>query len=134
MSSPYPPELTPARYSHLLELASDYALSHGLVLRPASAPNSTPSTTAAIHAPYALFPSPFPKELFEEAKSLQELYNTLYAKVTLDEEFLEEVVGGAVAKVDEFQGKLYELWKKVSSEGIRQVRLVFTLLPSFTTY
>lgn len=125
MSSPYPPELTSARYSHLLELASDYALSHGLVLRPLAAPNSTPSTTASIHAPYALFPSPFPKGLFEEARSLQGLYNTLYAKVTLDESFLEEVVGGAVAKVDEFQGKLYDLWKQVSTEGIRQVSLIF---------
>lgn len=122
MAAPWPPVLTPAQDDRLLELASDYSLSHGLVLRPVALPHSSPSTTTAIHAPYALFPSPFPRALFEQAKDLQPLYNALYAHVTVADDFLDEVVGGAVAKVDEFQGKLYELWKKVSEEGIKQVR------------
>lgn len=117
----WPPHLSQELNDHLLLLASDWSLSHGLVLRPPAAPNSTPSTTASIHAPYSLFPSPFPRKLFEEAKRLQVLYNTLYSHVSVDNDFLEEVVGGAVSKVDEFQGKLFEIWKKVNDEGIKQV-------------
>ncbi|KAM0749440.1 glutathione synthase [Meredithblackwellia eburnea MCA 4105] len=121
MSPPsWPPSLSPVLESHLLSLSSDYALSHGLVLRPpASAPNP-PSTTSSIHAPYALVPTPFPRTLFAQAKELQPLYNALYAHVTVDEPFLERVLGGAVSKVDEFQGKLLEIWKVVRKEGIKQ--------------
>jgi hypothetical protein len=117
----WPPALTEAQEGHLLSLASDYSLANGLVLRPPAPPGSTPSTTMAIHAPYSLLPSPFLASLFEQAKDLQPLYNALYAHVTVDDAFLDEVVGGAVAKVDEFQGQVYKLWKKVSAEGIKQV-------------
>lgn len=118
----WPPLLAPDVEKSLIDLAADYALSHGLVYRPPTLPHSDgPSTTTAIHAPYSLFPTPFPRHLFEHASELQPLYNALYAHVTVDDAFLDEVVGGAVAKVDDFQGKLYELWKKVSQEGIKQV-------------
>ncbi|ORY76899.1 hypothetical protein BCR35DRAFT_305656 [Leucosporidium creatinivorum] len=117
----WPPSLTTEQESHLLELATDYTLASGLVYRPpAIAPGTTPSTTSAIHAPYSLFPTPFPRHLFQQAQQLQPLYNALYAHVTTDHPFLDEVVGGAVAKVDEFQGKLYELWKQVEQEGVKQ--------------
>lgn len=62
---------------------------------------------------------------------MQPLYNDLYARVTVDDEFLDEVVGGAVAKVDEFQGRLYEIYKQVKSEGVRQVSRIYLLLSLF---
>lgn len=109
--------------SHLLELATDFALGNGLVYRPPTGPNELhPSTTTVVHAPYSLLPTPFPRHLYDQAKVLQPLYNALYAHVTVDDEFLHQVVGGAVAQVDEFQGKLYDLWKQVTAEGIKQVR------------
>lgn len=116
--SDYPPTISPSHESSLLSLSSDYSLSHGLVLRPTSN-----STTSSIHAPYSLYPTPFPSHLFHQALSLQTSYNELYAKITTDDQFLERVVGGNVAKVDEFQGKLYEIWKTVKREGINQVTL-----------
>ncbi|BGP50025.1 Glutathione synthetase [Rhodotorula kratochvilovae] len=117
----WPPQLDAAHEQVLLDLASDYALSHGLVLRPvASSPGASPSQTSAIHAPYSLYPSALPRHLFEQALALQPAYNELYARVTADDEFLEQVVGGAVSKVDEFQGRLYEIWKAVKAEGIKQ--------------
>lgn len=121
MSAVWPPVQTPAQEEALLALASDYALAHGLVLRPVAEAGAGPSTTTAIHAPYALFPTPFPRALFAQAQRLQPLYNALYAQVTVDAPFLEEVVGGAVAKVDEFQGKLYDVWRQVEAEGVKQV-------------
>ncbi|BGP33825.1 Glutathione synthetase [Rhodotorula toruloides] len=113
--SAWPPKLSEEHEQHVLAQAADWALAHGLVLRPLDA-----STASAIHAPYSLFPSPFPRHLFEEAKRLQPLYNDLYARITADDAFLEQVVGGAVSKVDEFQGRLYEIWKQVKKEGIKQ--------------
>jgi glutathione synthase len=114
----YPPRLSLEDEKELLEIASDYSLSHGLVLRPLDL-----STTSSIHAPYSLYPSPFPKRLFNQAINLQKSYNELYAKITTDDEFLEKVIGSSnVIKVDEFQKNLYEIWKFVKSEGIKQVK------------
>ncbi|KAK4692246.1 glutathione synthase, partial [Phenoliferia sp. Uapishka_3] len=119
--STWPPSLTDSAQSSLLSLAADYSLSHGLIYRPpASTPSSTPSTTSSIHAPYSLFPAKFPSHLFHKAIALQPLYNALYSHVTVDDAFLEDVLGGAVSKVDEFQGRLLELWKQVRQEGIKQ--------------
>ncbi|GAA5968174.1 hypothetical protein JCM3765_003692 [Sporobolomyces pararoseus] len=113
----YPPSssLTREEEETLLNLASDYSLSTGLVLRP-----TNHSTTTSIHAPYSLYPSPFPKHLFEKAKTLQPIYNELYSKITTNDEFLEKVIGGNVIKVDEFTFKLYQIWKTVKLEGIKQ--------------
>ena len=120
----WPPAQTEEQVAAVLSLASDWALSHGLVLRPVAAASSPPSTTSAIHAPCTLYPSPFPRKLFDQARGLQEIYNSLYASVTVDKEFLEDVVGGAVALVDEFQGRLYEIWRTVEAEGVKQVSKV----------
>lgn len=118
----WPPAQTTPQHEALLSLASDYALSHGLVLRPSATSSvAGPSTTSAIHAPYSLFPSPFPRKLFEQAQGLQEIYNSLYANAAVDGPFLTHVVGGAVALVDEFQGRLYAIWQQVQAEGTQQV-------------
>lgn len=122
LPSTWPPHPSPADQAALLHLANDFALSTGLVLRPALEPTqSSPSLTSVIHAPYSLYPSPFPRHLFEQAKELQPLYNALYAHAAVDDTFLREVVGGAVSKVDEFQGELYRIWEEVKREGVRQV-------------
>lgn len=122
LPSTWPPHQSPADEAALLHLATDYALSTGLVLRPTVQPGQdSPSQTAVIHAPYSLYPSPFPRHLFEQAKQLQPLYNALYAHATVDDAFLREVVGGAVSKVDEFQGELYKIWEEVKKEGVKQV-------------
>jgi hypothetical protein len=75
---------------------------------------------AAIHAPISLFPSPFPRRLFELAKRLQRIYNVLYARVTLDEEFLDSVVG---ATADDFILRLWTIWRRLRAEGLVQVGL-----------
>lgn len=116
-SSDYPPTISSDHETSLLALASDYSLSNGLILRPLDNSN-----TQSIHAPYSLYPTPFPSHLFSQALSLQTRYNELYARITTDDQFLERVVGGNVARVDEFQGKLYEIWKTVKKEGVKQVR------------
>ena len=73
----WPPKLTQAQHDHLLVLATTFALSHGFTLLP---PGATIPPTHAFCAPMSLFPTPFPKGLYNCAKDLQPLYNGLYAR------------------------------------------------------
>ncbi|KAL7419828.1 Glutathione synthetase [Cryptotrichosporon argae] len=116
MSLPtWPPELTDEQQSTLLTLSTSYALSHGFTLLPPS-PTSPPSS--AIPAPLSLLPTPFPRAQYALARSLQPLYNALYARIALDWAFLDAVMGGIVA-VDSFQAELWQGWKRVRG-GLRQ--------------
>ncbi|KAI8998583.1 glutathione synthase [Trametes punicea] len=119
----WPPEVTDEQRLALTLLATTYALSHGLVYLP-PADVQPPAPTSAIHAPLALFPSPFPRKQFELARRLQRLYNVLYARIALDEAFLDRVMGAAqgVGRVDEFTGQLWRLWKRLRDQGISQPR------------
>ncbi|KAF9450553.1 hypothetical protein P691DRAFT_788998 [Macrolepiota fuliginosa MF-IS2] len=115
------PSLECAQLEELTVYATTYAISHGLLYLPPVLPlPKVPS--AAIHAPLALFPSPIPKGLFERAQRLQRIYNVLYSRVALDDEFLDEVMGveNGVGKVDEFIGQLWRGWKTLRDEGIDQ--------------
>lgn len=120
--STWPPAITDEHKKHLTLLATTYALSHGLLYLPVNS-NPPPAPTSAIHAPLALFPSPFPRHLFENAQRLQRIYNVLYARIAMDVDFLDEVMGDrGVATVDEFTGQLWRNWKALRDEGIAQVR------------
>lgn len=110
----WPPQLTPAQTAALTAEATDYALAHGIVYRPAAA---SPPSTHVHHAPISLFPSPFPRSAFHTAIKLQSTLNELYARVALDDAFLERVIGGNVAQVDEFQRGLWDVYKQVRDEG-----------------
>lgn len=125
---PWPPTLSPQQLDHLTFLALDYALSHGLIYRP---PYPTPSThtplsASAISAPISLFPSPFPKDLYQGVLDLQQIYNELYARITMDDEWLDRVVracfwgddGG-----DGFMRDVWQGWKDTKSAGLSQVGL-----------
>lgn len=124
----WPPEVTDQQREALTLQATTYALSHGLIYLPLAAVQP-PAPTSAIHAPLALFPSPFPRKEFERAKNLQRYYNVLYARVALDEAFLDRVMGAeqGVGRVDEFTGQLWRIWKKLRDRGITQVRLICTI-------
>ena len=100
----WPPQLPAAEREELLAHAVDWALAHGLVMRPpfqSNAPSSAPAISATAtatvqHAPFALFPSPVPRQCLETARRLQPLFNRLVHRVaTADRAFLDAVFGGA---------------------------------------
>ncbi|QRV92085.1 glutathione synthase, ATP-binding domain protein [Ceratobasidium sp. AG-Ba] len=105
----WPPSLDDAQGEELTLLASTWALSHGLVYLPAS-PDARGS---AIHAPFTLIPTPFPRNLFERAQKIQKAYNLLYSRIALDRDFLDSIMGdnGGVADVDPFTHSLWKTWK-----------------------
>ncbi|KAF9478219.1 glutathione synthase [Pholiota conissans] len=117
----WPPTLSNGQLEALTLYATTYALSHGLLyLAPAQRQPTIPS--AAIHAPISLFPSPVPRALFDNGRRLQRIYNVLYARIAMDDEFLDEVMGAekGVGKVDKFIGELWRGWKRLRDEGLPQ--------------
>jgi glutathione synthase len=73
----------------------DWTVGNGLAVRPpvSITPAETdPQGILATSAPVTLFPSPFPRICFEQAKAVQTAYNELYAKISQDEEFIDQVV------------------------------------------
>ncbi|KAL7752216.1 Glutathione synthetase [Sorochytrium milnesiophthora] len=121
MSLPsYPPALSALQYDALRDLATDWALSHGLVIRPAAdASSAQPKRGVAVHAPLALFPSPFPRHCYDKAVALQPLFNSLVHKVAHNHAFLASIMD-SLSLVDDFTGKLYNIYKAVQVEGVSQ--------------
>lgn len=116
----WPPALTEDHLRSLTLLSSLWSLSHGFTLLPQS-PTNPP--TSGIPAPLSLLPTPFPRQLYDLAVSLQPIYNALYARIALDWEFLDRVMGGSVSKVDDFQGELWRGWKSVRDQLVQKKQL-----------
>lgn len=93
----YPPALTPGQTQHLTTVANEWAISHGLTVRPPISYTKVDETgSLASAAPFTLFPSRLPMNAFHEALMIQTAYNELYANIAQDEEWLGEVVKGCV--------------------------------------
>lgn len=120
--SKWPPPLTDIQLATLTHHATTYALAHGLTYLPPT-PSRPPSPSSAIHAPISLLPAPVPRDLFQKAQRLQSIYNTLYARVAVDDGFLDQVMGAEVGagQADEFVRRLWQGWKEIREEGIVQV-------------
>ncbi|CAI6088884.1 unnamed protein product [Clonostachys chloroleuca] len=121
-SGAYPPALESHEQEHIIEIIKDWTIGNGLALRPPPAvisPEADPRGISAVSAPVTIFPSPFPKVCFEQAKLVQPAYNELYAAVSRDEEFLKKAVD-EVIDGDEFIGNLWNIHLKVKAEGYTQ--------------
>lgn len=91
----YPPQLTTPEQAKLIQTIKDWSIANGLAVRPGPAiipAEADPNGVAAINAPVTIFPSPFPKQCFQQGQSAQKAYNELYAAVSRDEDFLSQIV------------------------------------------
>jgi len=98
--------------------ATDWAVTHGLVMR---APKTESESTGPLftHAPFALYPSPFPRDCFNFAKLIQTDFNLLVHRISRDHTFLSEVID-EVIHTDSFTGSLWQIFQTVEKEGIAQ--------------
>ncbi|KUJ12738.1 glutathione synthase [Mollisia scopiformis] len=118
----YPPTLSTLDAEHLLCTIKDWSVAHGLTVRPplsVVAAEADPHGILATTAPVTLFPSPFPKACFQQAKSIQKAYNSLYAAIAQDEIFLRDIVQ-EIIEVDDFIAELWQVHLKVKEEGYSQ--------------
>lgn len=91
----YPPAVDEEERARLVEVIKDWAIANGLAVRPPPAlitAETDPNGVLATNVPVTLFPSPFPRVCFDEAKAVQKAYNELYARVSQDEGFLSSMV------------------------------------------
>lgn len=91
----YPPDLDPVEREYILSSIKNWSIEHGLAVRPQPAfvpHENDPHGILATNAPATLFPSLFPRSCFEEARSLQKAYNELYAAISMDEEWLGNIM------------------------------------------
>lgn len=94
-SESYPPDVDGAERERLVEVIKDWAIANGLAVRPPPslvAAGTDPEGVLATNVPVTLFPSPFPRVCFQQAKAVQKAYNELYAGVSRDEDFLSSMV------------------------------------------
>ncbi|KAG0145279.1 hypothetical protein CROQUDRAFT_64015 [Cronartium quercuum f. sp. fusiforme G11] len=105
----WPPSIPIEPLEKLRSIAILYALSNSLILKPI-----TLNHQSAIHAPFTLFPTPFPRHGFEKALRIQTSYNKLYSKISSNSNFLRKVIGNSeIIKVDKFINNLYQIWDKL---------------------
>ena len=93
--SEYPPQLTVEQQEYLVATVKNWTIEHSLAVRPSPAivsEDADPNKVLATNAPVTLFPSPFPKPCFEQARTLQQVYNELYAAIASDEQWLEHIM------------------------------------------
>ncbi|KAL4807785.1 hypothetical protein BDV18DRAFT_136047 [Aspergillus unguis] len=118
----YPPTLNPAQQDFLVKTVKDWATQNGLMVRPAPSFVSeeiNPHGVLATNAPVTLFPSPFPRTCFEEAKALQTVYNQLYAAITCNEQWIGKIMEDLI-DVDDFISNLWKVHLAVQKEGYVQ--------------
>ncbi|KAK2365082.1 glutathione synthetase, chloroplastic [Trifolium repens] len=65
-----------------------------------------------MHAPFALFPTPFPQSKWNQASDLAPIFNELVDRVSLDAQFLQESLS-RTKKVDEFTSRLLDIHSKM---------------------
>ncbi|KAF9978062.1 hypothetical protein BGZ73_003802 [Actinomortierella ambigua] len=107
--------LSDNQLAFLKDTALDFALSHGLVVRPPA----NAGHVGVVNAPVALFPTPFPSKAYQNAIDIQPLYNQLVHDISVDDVFLKEIME-SLSTVDDFVKRLYDLYLLVKSEGIAQ--------------
>jgi hypothetical protein len=119
--SHWPPQLSNCELQELTSQVASYALSNGIQYLPKTITADLSNTPASsIHAPVTLFPSPFPRKLFEQARKLQKIYNVLYARISMDKQFLDEIVEG-LGDPEDFVSQLWRYWKAIPIEDVVQV-------------
>lgn len=115
MKSPISLDVSKNELQDLIEKAKDWALMNGMCLRSKINFNRD----VLQFAPFVLFPSPFPREEFQNACDIQITLNMLIHKVAHDYDFLKETLEETI-KVDDFTRNLFDIYETIHKEGIAQ--------------
>ncbi|XP_055508707.1 glutathione synthetase-like [Leucoraja erinacea] len=100
----------------LTAAAKDAALLQGVLMRTKEDPNSSETIN---YAPFTLFPSPVPTRLFTQAFEVQQDFNVLVDKISMDSEFLKQALASTI-EADGFTARLFSIHSQVLEEGITQ--------------
>lgn len=105
----WPPPMSQASLEHLINAATDWQLLHGsIVKQPVTRAFVSQRLAGSTPMSVSLIPAPFPRRLFEQAVSMQNVWSELLAKVCCDRSWLEEATR-KLRKVDAFARLLWEI-------------------------
>uniref|UniRef100_A0A183C5V6 Glutathione synthetase n=1 Tax=Globodera pallida TaxID=36090 RepID=A0A183C5V6_GLOPA len=96
--------------------AVEWAHNNALIFRTKKHPTKSDVSTIA---PCSLFPSPFPRQPFEQALAVQKAMNELYFRIGTDFAFLQEAYKDVIEADDHFRNMM-DMLKSVHEEGIKQ--------------
>ncbi|KXN73261.1 glutathione synthase [Conidiobolus coronatus NRRL 28638] len=102
----------------LINKATHWAIANGLVVVPPSVDScdfqgKTPYLVTP--APFALYPTPFPRTQYDLAVNIQPLFNKLVHNIANNLEFLEEKAK-KLSQVDPFTNNLYQIFLEIKKE------------------
>lgn len=107
------PQLSEENENDLTEKLLQWSLANGLVMYPPGFQKHS-----ANNAPSTLFPTPFPKELFERAVDVQQTFNQLYVNVvTAQKKWLLDIIDSLSGFDKDFTGKLYSTYLEAVKQG-----------------
>lgn len=92
--------------------AQDWAQANGIVMRNREQPQ------LLNFAPFMLFPTPFPKYLYDEAMLVQKDFQTLAHLASLDSKFIEESLKSVILH-DDFTKRQYDIYTEVKKGGFK---------------
>lgn len=88
----------------------DYQITHGSLLKLVRF--EEPTTVPCRPVSVSLYPTSFPRSLFDEALALQQHFNELYIRASNDHDWLESVLS-PVLRDDDFVQSLWRIFKEV---------------------
>ncbi|MCJ1441382.1 MAG: hypothetical protein MMC23_001868 [Stictis urceolatum] len=103
--------------SALIDEVKDWQLVHGSLLKLVLTENEHTILARPVGA--TVFPSPFPRSCFDEARALATIYNDLYAKVASSEAWLEQALSPLLG-IPSIASKLWTIHQQAKQEGIVQ--------------
>lgn len=101
----------------LVSEVKDYQITHGSLLKLVKF--EEPSTVPARPVGVSLTTTPFPRQQFHEAFSLQTIFNELYIRAACDPEWLHSTLG-PLLKRDAFFASLWDVYTQVEKAGVVQ--------------
>jgi hypothetical protein len=105
-----PPPLTPRATADLRDEAVAWAAQHGLLIGTGSSEAGAPITASFTHAPIAVLPTPFPRDVFELALEVSPLFAALSDAVSRDDAFLRSTLAGVIL-TDDFTERIWRIYE-----------------------
>ena len=114
----WPPDKTDEELLQIHTHVKDYQLTHGSIVKLVQ----TDSERGPLARPIGvtMFPTKFPRPLFEQALRIQHLYNELYARVAEDRSWLRSVLEGLIAS-DPLTKTLWDIHSDIDRVGYAQI-------------
>jgi len=114
---PHLPDFSEEQLANLISAVKDYQITHGSLLKLVKTDEEHTVLSRPVGA--SLYPTQFPRHLFDIALHLQTCFNKLYMKVAEDEEWLRDTLSDLIVH-DQLTKILWSIHEEVKKSGYVQ--------------